>query len=150
LDNLAKRFDYIFSTEKKYPGAPTVRPVEVKNDHPFAIGSKQVIPIDTDHAGLQVFGYRIDNFAYLTDVKTIDTSELDKLRGLDVLVINVLRDEPHISHLNLEEALTLIDGIAPKKTYFTHISHNFGFHAEVESRLPENIFLAYDNLQLNL
>ncbi len=150
LDNLAKRFDYIFKTEDKYPGAPTVRPVEVRFDQPFELGTKTVIPINTDHAGLQVFGYRIDDFAYLTDVKTIDPSELEKLHNLDVLVINVLREEPHQSHLNLQEATRLIQKITPKKTYFTHISHHFGFHQQVQERLPENVFLAYDNLQINL
>ena len=102
------------------------------------------------HGDLQVFGYRIDDFAYLTDVKTIDESEIHKLKGLKVLVINVLREEQHFSHLNLEEALDLIALLKPEKTYLTHISHVFGFHEEVQKKLPENVFLAYDNLEITL
>jgi phosphoribosyl 1,2-cyclic phosphate phosphodiesterase len=150
LANLEKRFDYIFETEDKYPGAPSVRPVEVINNVPFVVSGKTVIPIDVDHAGLQVFGYRIDDFAYLTDVKTIADSELQKLKNLKVLVINVLRDAPHRSHLNLQEALDLIAVLQPARTFFTHISSTFGFHDEVQQRLPPNVFLAYDNLQITV
>jgi phosphoribosyl 1,2-cyclic phosphate phosphodiesterase len=86
----------------------------------------------------------------MTDVKTITTTELEKLSGLDVLIINVLRDEPHKTHLNKKEALELIEVLKPKKTYFTHISHHLGFHAAVEKTLPENVHLAYDNLVINI
>ena len=109
-----------------------------------------VTPIQILHGSLPILGFRIDNFAYLTDVKTIETSELEKLTNLDVLVINALRIEPHNTHLNLEEALTLIEQIAPKKAYLTHISHLLGFHEEVQKKLPENVFLTYDNLILNI
>lgn len=147
LDNLAKRFDYIFKTEDKYPGAPSVIPHPILVDTPFTLGNKKVVPINADHAGLQVFGYRIDDFAYLTDVKTIQPAELEKLKGLKVLVINCLREEPHHSHLNLTEALRLIDQIQPAQTYFTHISHAFGFHADIQQKLPKHVYVAYDNLE---
>lgn len=150
LQNLEKRFDYIFSAVNKYPGAPSVVPVEVRNNHPFEIAGKQIIPINVDHAGIQVFGYRFGDFAYLTDVKSIDNDDILKLKNLKVLVLNVLREEPHQSHLNLEEALALIDLIGPEKTYFTHISHHLGFHQQVQDRLPHNVFLAYDNLQITI
>jgi phosphoribosyl 1,2-cyclic phosphate phosphodiesterase len=97
-----------------------------------------------------VFGYRVDDFAYLTDVKTIQESEIEKLRGLKVLVINALREEPHQTHFNLKEALDFITLIQPEKTYLTHISHLLGFHEEVQKKLPENVFLAYDNLEITI
>lgn len=150
LENLTKRFDYVFENENKYPGAPSVQINEVKNGKSFVIGNKTVIPIDVMHGDLQVFGYRIDDFAYLTDVKTITQDEIDKLSGLKVLVINALRIEPHDTHFNLEEALHFIEIIKPEKTYLTHISHIFGFHEEIERTLPENVFLAYDNLEITI
>jgi len=150
LENLTKRFDYIFENENKYPGAPSVRINEVANGKSFIIGNKAVIPIDVMHGNLQVFGYRIDDFAYLTDVKTITQNEIDKLSGLKVLVINALRVEPHDTHFNLEEALRFIELLKPGKTYLTHISHIFGFHEEIEKTLPENVFLAYDNLEITI
>jgi phosphoribosyl 1,2-cyclic phosphate phosphodiesterase len=122
----------------------------VQNNSPFAVGNKTAIPINVMHGDLQVFGYRIDNFAYLTDVKTVVESEMEKLKGLKVLVINALREEPHQTHFNLQEALDFITLIQPEKAYLTHISHHLGFHEEVQNRLPENVFLAYDNLEITI
>lgn len=150
LDELKKRFEYIFETENRYPGAPAVEVYEVTNNVPFEIKNLHVEPVNVMHGKLQVFGYRFGNFAYLTDVKTIAAEEKEKLKNLDVLVVNALREEPHYSHFNLEEALAFVEEIKPKKTYFTHISHLLGFHAEVEKQLPENVHLAYDGLQLEL
>jgi len=148
LDNLKKRFDYVFEMENKYPGAPSVQPIEVVNNHPFSIGNKIAIPINVMHGNLQVFGYRIDDFAYLTDVKTIEKSEMDKLKNLKILVVNALREEPHATHFNLQEALDFITLVKPQKAYLTHISHIMGFHEEVQQKLPENVYLAYDNLEI--
>ncbi len=150
LKNLKKRFDYIFETENKYPGSPGVSPIEVENNISIEIDSKKIIPINAMHGDLQVFGYRFDDFAYLTDVKTIETTEINKLKNLEVLVINALREESHNTHFNLQEALDFINIVQPKKTYLTHISHTFGFHEEVQKKLPENVFLAYDNLIINI
>lgn len=150
MNNLANRFDYIFKDENKYPGAPSVNQHIVSEDVAFELGGKTIIPVSVNHGGLQVFGYRIDDFAYITDMKTIDEAEVEKLSNLDVLVINTLRNEPHEMHLNLEEALEFIKKIKPKKTYLTHISHLFGFHKDIEATLPENVFVAYDNLQITL
>jgi phosphoribosyl 1,2-cyclic phosphate phosphodiesterase len=150
LENLKKRFDYIFETENKYPGSPSVVTFEVVNNQPFSIKNQEIIPINATHGTLQVFGYRINDFAYLTDVKTIDEAEINKIKGLKVLVINALREEPHHSHFNLKEALEFVNLIRPEKAYFTHISHILGFHDEVEAKLPENVFLAYDNLEITL
>ncbi len=148
LDNLKKRFDYVFEMENKYPGAPSVQPIEVVNNHPFSIGNKIAIPINVMHGNLQVFGYRIDDFAYLTDVKTIEKSEMDKLKNLKILVVNALREESHATHFNLQEALDFITLVKPQKAYLTHISHIMGFHKEVQQKLPENVYLAYDNLEI--
>jgi phosphoribosyl 1,2-cyclic phosphate phosphodiesterase len=148
LDNLKRRFDYVFETENKYPGAPTVCPIEVINNDSFVIGGKEIIPINVMHGSLQVFGYRIESFAYLTDVKTINNQELDKLKNLDVLVVNALREEHHNTHFNLQEALDFIEIVKPKKAYLTHISYHLGYHDEVQNKLPDSIYLAYDNLEL--
>lgn len=150
LKNLKRRFDYVFETENKYPGAPSVKAIEVTNDVPFAIGDKMAIPINAYHGNLQIFGYRIDDFAYLTDVKTIEQDEVNKLAGVKVLVLNALREEAHHSHLNLEEALELIELVKPERTYLTHISHTFGFHADIQKKLPANVFVAYDNLEITV
>lgn len=150
INNLKSRFDYVFATVNRYPGAPSVKTVEVVNNKPFALGDKTVIPVNVMHKDLQVFGYRIDDFAYVTDAKTIAESEVLKLKGLKVLVINALREECHAAHFNLEEALDFIALVQPEKAYLTHISHVLGFHEEVQKRLPENVYLAYDNLQITL
>lgn len=148
LDTLKRRFEYIFTTVNRYPGAPSVRSHEVKNNESIQLGNLEVIPIEVFHGKLQVFGYRFNNIAYLTDVKTIADAEIAKLHNLDILVLNCLREEPHHTHLNIEEALALVEKIKPKRTFFTHISHRLGFHAEVQEKLPKNVFLAYDGLTL--
>ncbi len=148
--NLKRRFDYVFEIENRYPGAPVVDVVKVINNVPFSIGNKTVIPINVYHANLQVFGYRIDDFAYLTDVKTIDSDEVEKLKGVKVLVVNALREEAHHSHFNLQEALDFIELIQPERTYLTHISHHFGFHSAIQKKLPKNVYLAYDNIEITI
>lgn len=149
LKALRKRFAYIFETENRYAGAPGVLPVRIKNK-PFTLGDLEVIPISGLHYKLQVFGYRFGDFAYLTDMKTIADSEIKKMKNLKVLVVNALREAEHISHFNLNEALALIEKVQPERAYLTHISHMLGFHGEVEKKLPANVFLAYDNLVINL
>ena len=150
LENLYKRFDYIFETDNKYPGAPSVQTFEVINNQFFKIYQSIIIPIEVKHGSLQVFGYRIQDFAYLTDVKTIELTEIEKLKGLKVLVVNALREEPHHSHFSLQDALDFITLVQPEKAYLTHISHLMGFHDEVQSKLPKNVFLAYDDLQITI
>lgn len=150
IDNLKMRFDYVFETANKYPGSPSVKTVEVIHNQPFAIGNKMAIPINIMHGNLPILGYRIGDFAYLTDVKTVSKTEIKKLKSLKVLVVNALREEPHPSHFNLQEALDFIALVQPKKAYLTHISHLMGFHEEVQKRLPKNVFLAYDNLEITI
>ena len=149
MDDLQKRFAYVFETKNRYPGAPKVAINEIDLS-PFEIGGKTITPIEVMHGKLPVLGYRVDNFAYLTDVKTISETEKEKLKDLDVLVLSALRIEPHYSHLNLEEALQLIKELQPKKAYLSHISHKLGFHADVEKTLPSNVFLAYDELEIEV
>ncbi|WP_025743819.1 MBL fold metallo-hydrolase [Aquimarina pacifica] len=149
LGSLRLRFDYIFASENKYPGAPSVIENELTNT-PFLLGDLDIIPINTFHNRLQVFGFRFKDFAYLTDVKTVEESERIKLKGVKVLVVNALRIEAHHSHFNLEEALEFIEEIKPERAYLTHISHLLGFHDQVEKILPENVFLAYDNLKITI
>jgi phosphoribosyl 1,2-cyclic phosphate phosphodiesterase len=148
IENLEKRFDYIFETENRYPGAPSVIVNEVINNQIITIKNQKIIPINARHGNLQVFGYRIDNFAYLTDIKTIEREEIEKLKNLNALVINTLHEEAHHSHFNLQEALEFIKLVQPKTTYLTHISEKFGFHDEIQKRLPPNVFVAYDGLEV--
>ena len=145
IDELRVRFAYIFATENRYEGAPSVIPHEI-DEAPFTLCGKIIEPIHIMHGNLPIVGYRIEDFGYITDAKYIDKRERKKLQDLDVLVLNCLRDEAHPTHLNLAEALEIIGDIQPKRTYLTHVSQTFGFHDEIQKRLPKNVFLAYDNL----
>tara|TARA_B100001057_G_scaffold498638_1_gene606352 strand:+ start:3493 stop:4260 length:768 start_codon:yes stop_codon:yes gene_type:complete len=147
-DNLNKRFDYILNDNNKYPGAPSVKPNIIEAGVKFRLNENFVLPIRAFHNNLNVTGYKFDDLVYLTDVKKIDLQFKHELINLKILVISCLRIESHPSHLNLEEALKLIYELKPKKTYLIHISHLLGFHDEVSSILPNNVFLAYDNLTI--
>ncbi len=144
---LKREFHYVFS-DFQYPGIPKVV-VNTLNTSPFDLFDKTIHPIEVMHYKLPVLGFRIDNFTYITDANYIAPDQLDKIRGTEILVINALRQEPHISHFTLQEALDLIADIKPKKAYLTHISHLLGMHDEVSSTLPKNVELAYDGLILN-
>ena len=149
LKSLKKRFDYVFKTENKYPGAPTVITYRIKNK-PFKLNNLEVIPVNGKHDKLQVFGFKFEDFAYLTDMKTVKDKEIEKIKNVKVLVINALRIKPHQSHFNLEEALQFIDKVQPETAYLTHISHLLGFHDDLEKSLPKHVFLAYDGLQITI
>lgn len=149
MSELRTRFAYIFEKKDKYPGAPSVIENCITNK-PFFLDNLEVVPINGFHNKLQVFGFRFLKFAYLTDMKTVEDSEINKLKNLDVLVVNALREKEHESHFNLNEALAFIKKVKPKKAYLTHISHLLGFHESVQQKLPENVFLAYDGLSINL
>lgn len=150
LASLHERFAYIFDPKQKYPGAPDFEVNLINKENDFNLFGLNITPIESVHLRLPVLGFRIGKFAYLTDVKTISGIELEKLKELDTLVINSLRYEPHPSHLNIEEALDIVNSINPKKSFFTHISHNMGFHKEVCDKLPESVSLAYDGLVLEI
>lgn len=141
-------FDYVFANFK-YPGIPQMHLHLIENK-PFVIGNLEILPIRGLHYKLPVFGFRFEKIAYVTDVNRLEEAELDKLRGLDVLVLNALRKEEHISHYSLPQALEVIAGLKPKKAYLTHLSHQMGFHDEVQQELPENVFLAWDGLEIEV
>ncbi len=143
-DAVRRIFDYVFS-EWKFPGVPKMLLHDV-GEIPFVAGGMEFIPIHCFHHKLPVLGFRTGDLSYLTDVNFIPDGEIEKIRGSKVLVVNALRIEKHISHFNLEEALRLVEIVSPDRTYLTHISHNMGLYSEVESKLPENVHLAYDGL----
>lgn len=149
LKALEERFDYVFKLENKYPGAPSVE-THLLDGNNFRLGNLEVIPIRVWHGHWPVYGFRFGDFAYITDAKTVDEEEVEKLKGVRVLVVNALRHEPHRTHFNLEEALVFIKRVNPERAYLTHISHLLGFHDEVEKQLPENVFPAYDNLKITI
>lgn len=149
LENLKVRFAYIFETVNRYAGAPKMEQHIITNDS-FVLNGVEVIPVEVMHGDLPITGYRFGNMAYITDLKTISEQEKEKLVNLEVLIVNALRIEEHPTHLNLEEALDFVDDIQPKRAYFTHISHKLGFHAAVEKVLPENVFLSYDGMTIEV
>lgn len=146
---LKERMPYCF-LEHKYAGVPNIELRLIENLKPFKINSIDVIPIRVMHYKLPILGYRIRNFAYLTDVKYVPDEEMEKLSNLDVLVLSALRLTSHPSHQSLEEAIALSQRINPKITYLTHMSHQMGLHEEMEKRLPDNIHFAWDGLELSV
>lgn len=146
--SLNQRFEYIFDKNNDYPGIPNVDTFVINEN--FDLFNKTIIPIEVMHANLPVIGFRIDDFAYITDASFINEENLNKLKELKVLVLNALKEEKHYSHFSLQEAIEISNILKPEKTYFTHISHLLGFHEDVEANLPENIHLAYDGLELFL
>jgi phosphoribosyl 1,2-cyclic phosphate phosphodiesterase len=145
---LRREFYYVFAQDR-YPGIPQVELHRVNNEE-FELDGEKVTPIEVLHYRLPVLGYRIRDFVYITDAKTISAEERDKIRGAKVLIINALRRTEHLSHLNLEQALELINDVRPERTYLTHISHLFDKHNNIEAELPENVFVAYDGLEIEV
>ncbi len=141
-------FPYVFA-EKKYPGIPQVRMHTITNE-PFHIEELKVIPIRMMHYRLPVLGFRLGDFAYLTDGNYIPETEKEKLFGVKFLVVNALRRETHISHFTLSEAVSLIEELSPRTGYLTHISHQMGLHTDLEKELPSHIRPAYDGLVLEV
>jgi len=144
---IRKEFSYVFS-EYQYPGVPRMRLNDIP-DQMFIVKGIEVLPIRVFHYHLPVFGFRIGNFAYITDANYIPEESKEKLFGVKYLVINALRKEKHISHFSLREAIDFIREISPKKAYITHISHQMGLYAEVTKELPPGIMLAYDGLNFS-
>ncbi|MFY7899919.1 MAG: MBL fold metallo-hydrolase [Chitinophagaceae bacterium] len=144
MKHIQTEFYYAFG-EKKYPGVPELHTHIIKNET-FFIGDIQIIPILVWHHKMLVYGFRIGDFTYITDANKIDESELQKVVGTKILVLNALRKETHISHFTLQEAIDLSLFIQPEQTYFTHISHQLGLHNIINNELPPNIRLAYDGL----
>jgi phosphoribosyl 1,2-cyclic phosphate phosphodiesterase len=148
IDGLMREFAYAFA-DKKYPGVPNLE-LNTINLDPFIIGDIPVIPVLVWHLKMPVYGFRFGKFTYITDANMIEESEMEKIWGSEVLVLNALRKEKHISHYNLNEAIDMVDKLQIQKGYFTHISHQLGRHADIESLLPENRHLAYDGLVIHI
>jgi len=148
LEQLQREYAYIFN-EKRYPGVPQVDCVEIDHN-PFQIKGVSITPIPVLHYKLPVLGFRIGDFSYITDTNHIPEESFALLEGTEILVLNALQKEAHISHFTLDQAIEQALRIGAKKTYFTHISHRLGLHEVVEKELPEGIFLAYDGLKLSV
>ena len=146
LDAVMRDFAYAFA-DKKYPGVPELELNEITLD-PFSIGDISIIPIHVWHLKMPVYGFRFGDFTYITDANRIDDAEKQKIKGSKILVVNALRKDKHISHYNLDEAITLVQELQIPKAYFTHISHQLGEHQNIENGLPSGIHLAYDGLVL--
>jgi len=145
---LRSDFFYAFEDEK-YPGVPDINLHAIKT-HPFKINNDTIIPIEVMHYRLPVFGFRINDFTYITDANFISDDELEKIKGSKIVVLNALRRKQHISHFNLEEAIKVLQHIQPEQAYLTHISHQLGLHEDVEKELPEFVKLAYDGLKIEI
>lgn len=149
LKEIKKIFSYAFS-DTKYPGLPTFNLINIDKKKKFKVKELEITPIELLHYKLPVMAYRINNFAYITDGKTISEEEKEKLKGVEYLVINALRKEEHFSHFTLKEALELIGEIKPKQAFLTHISHYLGLTKDLEKELPSNVSLAYDGLKIEV
>jgi len=130
LNQLKQEFHYVFDERFNYPGIPRINANVITNS-PFEINGETITPIDGLHYKLQVFGFRIGDFTYITDMNAISDEEIEKVKGTKVLVLNALQKTPHISHFTLEEAIAMVKRINPEKAYFTHISHTLGLHDEI-------------------
>ena len=148
LDQLKTEFAYAFA-EVKYPGSPQLALQPIQNQI-FEAAGIPVTPIEVMHYQLPVYGFRVGNFTYITDANFIADEELEKVKGSEVVVLNALQQEPHISHFTLEEALAVLEKLQPERAYLTHISHRMGCHAAVDKHLPPNVRLAYDGLQVKI
>ena len=145
---LKNEFPYVF-TPHGYGGAPRIEVHEIHNQ-PFAVQNFEIIPVEVFHHKLPVLGFRIGQFAYITDANSIPGKELEKIKNIKVLVINALQKSPHVSHFTLDEALEEIEKINPDQAYITHISHSMGLHEEVTRELPDHVSLAYDGLKIEI
>ncbi len=144
---IKREFAYVFA-DYKYPGIPRINLHSIENK-PFLVNGVEIIPIRVYHYRLPIFGFRINDFTYITDASYISDQEIAKVKGSRYLIVNALRKEKHLTHFNLEEAEKLIRLISPEKAFITHISHQFGLHAELVEELPEGVTMAYDTLSFH-
>lgn len=145
---LRKRLDYCFQ-EDSYPGVPKFD-MHVIDNYPFFINGLKVVPVEVLHGSKPIFGYRIGDFAYITDAKYISETEKEKLLGLRILIVNALRDQDHFAHFTIQEALSLVEELKPDKVFFTHLNHDAGNHNNLDARLPHNVHPAYDGLVIDI
>lgn len=145
---LEREFEYVFKN-KDYPGIPQIDVHTITNE-PFSINGLTITPIRVLHFKMEVFGFRIGDFTYITDANYIAPEELEKAKGSKVFVLNALRQQEHISHYSLTEAIEIARQVGAEHSYFTHISHQLGLHSEIDGHLPKGMHLAYDGLTLEL
>ncbi len=148
LEGIKQEIPYAFQ-DLQYPGIPKIVLHEISLQ-PFTIGDIDIIPIKVWHYKMPVYGFRFGKFTYITDAKSIEDSEKEKIKGSEIVVLNALRNEPHISHFTLSEAVNLVEDLKIPKAYFTHISHQLGLHSLVNESLPDYIALAYDGLKIHI
>ncbi len=147
--HLEERIPYCFTPkEKRYPGVPSINLVRISPHKPFSVGGVEVMPLRVMHGKLPILGFRIGHFAYITDMKTIPDEELPLLSGIKILLVNALRHESHPSHQTVEEAIAFSRRVGAEKTFFIHMSHNVGLHAEEDCVLPEGFHFAYDGMEI--
>ena len=144
---LRERFAYVFK-DNPYPGAPRLNLVDLDPAHPFSIGNCKIIPIPVMHGNMPVLGFRFKDFTYITDANAIEASSWELLKGTEILILNALHHKEHHSHFNLEGALAVIERLAPKQAYLTHISHHMGLTENINQQLPPNVQLAYDGQKI--
>ncbi len=145
---ITNMFAYVFA-ENKYPGTPNLS-LYTFDEEPFDVFGKQIIPIEVLHGKMPITSYRIGDFTYITDGKTISEKSKAKIKGTKTLVINAVREEPHYSHFNLEDALVFIEEMEVEEAYLIHISHRFDRHSAIQNKLPAHVKVAYDGLQLEV
>ncbi|MBS1637872.1 MAG: MBL fold metallo-hydrolase [Bacteroidetes bacterium] len=145
---IRREFAYAFS-EEKYPGIPEIDLYDIGDD-PFSVGDINLVPINVLHYKLPVKAFRIGNFTYITDANFISEAEKEKIKGSEIIVVNALRRELHVSHFTLHQAIELMEELKPRKAYLTHISHQLGKHESVSGELPGFIELAYDGLKIEI
>lgn len=148
LTEEAVRRDFYYAfTDTKYPGLPELNMNSISLE-PFMVGDIPVIPVQVWHLRMPVLGFRFGSFTYITDANRIEASEKDKIRGSEVMVVNALRKQTHVSHFNLAEAIELVEELRIPTAYLTHLSHQMGLHSVIESELPEQVHLAWDGMEL--
>lgn len=147
-DALKQEYAYVFA-ENRYPGVPEMNLFNV-DGYPFEINGVKIIPIRCFHYKMPIYGYRIGDLTYITDANFISEEEKEKIVGSKYIVINALRKQKHISHFTLGEALKLIEEFSPRKAFITHVSHQMGFHADIQAELPRNVAMAYDGLVVEI
>jgi phosphoribosyl 1,2-cyclic phosphate phosphodiesterase len=145
---LIREFPYAFA-DTKYPGVPEIK-LNTIDFEPFVVGDIPVVPILVWHMKMPVMGFRFGRFTYITDANRIEPAEMEKIRSTEVLTLNTLRKEKHISHFTLDEGIQVAAQLRPSQTYFTHLSHQMGLHEEVSKELPDGVELAYDGLVISL
>lgn len=148
LPEIKREYSYAFD-EHPYPGAPTYD-IRRLDESPFDLGDLHIVPIKLKHFTLTCYAFRIGRFAYVTDLSEISDVAVEKLQGVEYLIIEALQKKKHYSHLTLDEAIEISRRVGARKTWFTHCSHSMGLAADINRELPEGMMLAYDGLKIEI